>query len=53
MDKKKVIFHINCLGKGGAEKVVSLLANEMNADGWQVIVAMCNYEEDEYKPGVH
>lgn len=48
MDKKKVIFHINCLGKGGAEKVVSLLANEMNADGWQVIVAMCNYEEGEY-----
>lgn len=50
MDKKirKIMFHINSLGKGGAERVVSLLANEFVKDGVEVVIATEWYAEEEY-----
>ena len=50
MEKKirKVMFHINSLGKGGAERVVSLLANEFVKDGTEVVIATEWYAEEEY-----
>ena len=50
MDKKirKIMFHLNSLGKGGAERVVSLLANEFVKNGVEVIVATEWYSEEEY-----
>ena len=51
MEKKirKVMFHINSLGKGGAERVVSLLANEFVKDGTEVVIATEWYAEEEYE----
>lgn len=50
MDKKigKIMFHINSLGKGGAERVVSLLANEFVKDDTEVVIATEWYAEEEY-----
>lgn len=47
-EKRKVVFYLNCLGKGGAEKVVSLLASSMSADNWDVTIAMLYKDRDEY-----
>lgn len=44
----KIMFHINSLGKGGAERVVSLLANEFARRGNEVIVATEWFDEEEY-----
>lgn len=51
---QKVMFHLNSLGKGGAERVVSLLANEFAKEGTEVIIATEWYSEEEYElePGV-
>lgn len=51
MDKKieKILFHINSLGKGGAERVVSLLANEFVKDGVEVVIATEWYSDEEYE----
>lgn len=50
MDKRirKIMFHINSLGKGGAERVVSLLANEFVRTGTEVVIATEWYAEEEY-----
>ena len=45
---KKIMFHINSLGKGGAERVVSLLANEFAKNGIEVVIATEWYSEEEY-----
>ncbi len=45
---KKVLFHINSLGKGGAERVVSVLADEMSAQGIEVLLATEWKAKDEY-----
>lgn len=45
---KKVVFHLNCLEHGGAERVVSTLANQMVQDGYEVIVATQWQGEEEY-----
>ncbi len=45
---KKIAFHLNCLGRGGAERVVSNLANEFANEGYQVYVATEWQEDDEY-----
>ena len=45
----KIMFHINSLGKGGAERVVSLLANEFVKDGVEVVIATEWYSEEEYE----
>ena len=51
MDRKirKVMFHINSLGKGGAERVVSLLANEFVKSGTEVVIATEWYSKEEYE----
>ena len=45
---KKIMFHINSLGKGGAERVVSLLSREFAEDGYQVVLATEWVEAEEY-----
>lgn len=45
---RKVMFHLNSLGKGGAERVVSLLANEFVKNGIEVIIATEWYSDEEY-----
>lgn len=36
---RKIAFHLNCLEHGGAERVVSNLANRFAAEGYEVLVA--------------
>ena len=43
------MFHLNSMGKGGAERVVSLLANEFAKSNTEVIVATEWYSEEEYE----
>jgi len=45
----KILFHLNCLERGGAERVVSTLANTMVAEGHQVIIATEWIGENEYE----
>ena len=45
---KKIMFHINSLGKGGAERVVSLLSGEFVKDNIQVVIATEWVEAEEY-----
>ena len=45
---RKIMFHLNSMGKGGAERVVSLLANEFVKNGTEVVVATEWYSEEEY-----
>ena len=45
----KIMFHLNSMGKGGAERVVSLLANEFAKRGNEVIVATEWFSEEEYE----
>ena len=44
----KIAFHLNCLAQGGAERVVSSLANELAAEGEEVYVATEWQDEDEF-----
>lgn len=46
---RKIMFHINSLGKGGAERVVSLLSDEFAKSGTEVVIATEWYSEDEYE----
>lgn len=36
---RKIVFHLNCLEQGGAERVVTTLANHFAGDGCQVWIA--------------
>lgn len=36
---RKIVFHLNCLEQGGAERVVTTLANQFAQDGYQVFIA--------------
>ncbi|WP_024867386.1 glycosyltransferase [Butyrivibrio sp. FCS014] len=44
-----IAFHLNCLVKGGAERVVSNLANQFAAEGIKVYVATEWQDEDEFE----
>ena len=44
----KIMFHINSLGKGGAERVVSLLSGEFVKDNMEVVIATEWVEKEEY-----
>lgn len=46
---KKIVFHLNCLEQGGAERVVSNLANQFAREQYQVIVATEWYGENEFR----
>lgn len=45
---KKIVFHLNTLAQGGAERVVSTLANRL-AEDFEVIIATMWYSENEYE----
>ena len=51
MKKKlnKILIHINSLGKGGAERVASMLASYFALDGIETIVATTWQEEEEHE----
>lgn len=44
----KIAFHLNCLEQGGAERVVSNLANQFSREGHEVYVATEWYGENEF-----
>lgn len=44
----KIVFHLNCLEQGGAERVVTNLAAQFAADGYDVIVATEWVAENEF-----
>lgn len=44
----KILFHLNSLGFGGAERVVSILANAFSKKGHSVVVATEWFSEREY-----
>lgn len=46
---RKIAFHLNCLEQGGAERVVSNLANQFAKKGYEVIVATEWYGENEFR----
>ena len=46
---KKILFHLNCLEHGGAERVVSNLANQFAKEGYEVIVATEWQGKEEYE----
>lgn len=45
---QKIVFHLNSLGQGGLERVVSNLSNKFAAQGYQVIVATEWQTENEF-----
>lgn len=49
MAGKKILFHINSLGKGGAERVVSVLSGFFCADGYEVTVFTLWRAKEEYR----
>lgn len=46
---KKILFHLNCLEQGGAERVVSNLANQFAIEKYEVIVATQWQGEQEFQ----
>lgn len=46
--KKKIIFYIGSLGRGGAERVVVNLAEYFQTEGYQVVIATKEQEKEEY-----
>lgn len=49
MKMKKILFHINSLGKGGAERVVSVLAEYFAHDGYEVVLTTQWKAQEEYE----
>lgn len=47
--KRKIAFHLNCLEQGGAERVVSNLANQFAKEGYEVLIATEWYGENEFQ----
>lgn len=47
--KRKIAFHLNCLEQGGAERVVSNLANQFSKEGYEVLIATEWYGENEFR----
>ena len=46
---KKIVFHIHCLERGGAERVVSNLAGQFVNHGYEVYIATEEQGENEYE----
>lgn len=44
----KILFHINSMGKGGAERVISILSHYFAQDGYDVVVTTLWKAEEEY-----
>lgn len=47
--KRKIAFHLNCLEQGGAERVVSNLADQFAKEGYEVLIATEWYGENEFQ----
>lgn len=45
---KKLLFHINSMGKGGAERVVSVLSQMFAGDGYEVVIVTLWRAKEEY-----
>lgn len=45
----KILFHLNSMGRGGAERVVSILSHAFVQKGHEVILTTQWYSEDEYE----
>lgn len=46
---RKIAFHLNCLEQGGAERVVTNLANQFAQKGYEVLIATEWYGENEFQ----
>lgn len=46
---RKIAFHLNCLEQGGAERVVTNLANRFAQEGYHVLIATEWYGENEFQ----
>lgn len=46
---KKIVFVNSSLSGGGSERVMTLLANQMVEDGYDVVMALCTHNEEVYK----
>lgn len=46
---RKIAFHLNCLEQGGAERVVTNLANQFVQNGYEVLIATEWQGENEFK----
>lgn len=46
---RKIMFHLNCLERGGAERVVTNLSNQFCKEGDEIIVATQWYGEEEFE----
>lgn len=46
---KKIVFHLNCLERGGAERVVTTLSGQFAAHGYKVYIATEWTGADEYE----
>lgn len=46
---KRIVFHLNCLERGGAERVVANLSGQFAAHGYEVAIATEWQGEDEYE----
>lgn len=46
---RKIAFHLNCLEQGGAERVVTNLANQFAGQGYEVLIATEWYGENEFQ----
>lgn len=49
MDKRKILFHINSLGKGGAERVVTVLSRYFVEDEFDVVIVTLWRAKEEYE----
>lgn len=45
---KKILIHLNCLERGGQERVASNLANRLTEDGYEVVIATVWKGKNEY-----
>ena len=49
MDSKRITFCIPSLGSGGAERVVSVLANKLTERGFDVSILMLSHLKCQYR----
>ena len=46
---RRIAFHLNCLEQGGAERVVTNLAHQFYAEGYEVFIATEWFGENEFQ----
>lgn len=48
-NRKKLLFHVNSMGKGGAERVISILSGRFVKDGYAVVIVTLWRADEEYE----